>query len=158
METAKELADRFREVFLHGTWIANTNYQDQLNKVNRVEAIKSLDNLNSIAALTFHIHYYLEGVFQVLEGGPLSIRDQYSFDMPPLQTEEDWEKLRQKLLVQAEKIASRIEMLSQPELEQVFVDPKYGSYRRNLEALIEHAYYHLGQISLIRKLLKERSA
>jgi hypothetical protein len=35
----------------------------------------------------------------------------------------------------------------------VFVDEKYGTYLRNIEAMIEHSYYHLGQIVLIRKIL-----
>ena len=38
-------------------------------------------------------------------------------------------------------------------LEEPFVDEKYGTYLRNIEAVIEHSYYHLGQISLIRKLI-----
>ncbi|MEG1022142.1 MAG: hypothetical protein RSE50_11550 [Myroides sp.] len=38
-------------------------------------------------------------------------------------------------------------------LDSVFVDEKYGSYRRNIEAMIEHSYYHLGQIVLIKKML-----
>jgi hypothetical protein len=38
-------------------------------------------------------------------------------------------------------------------LDQPFVDEKYGSYLRNIEGVIEHSYYHLGQISLIRKMI-----
>ena len=34
-----------------------------------------------------------------------------------------------------------------------FIDGKYGSYLRNIEGIIEHSYYHLGQISLIRKMI-----
>ncbi len=33
MENPNEIANRFREVLLDGTWIANTNYQDQLSNV-----------------------------------------------------------------------------------------------------------------------------
>jgi hypothetical protein len=38
-------------------------------------------------------------------------------------------------------------------LDSVFVYEKYGSYRRNIDAIIEHAYYHLGQIVLIKKMI-----
>ena len=38
-------------------------------------------------------------------------------------------------------------------LEEIFVDEKYGTYRRNIEGIIEHSYYHLGQISLIKKMI-----
>jgi hypothetical protein len=33
---------------------------------------------------------------------------------------------------------------------------KYGNYYRNLHGIIEHTHYHLGQIVLIKKLLKRR--
>ncbi len=34
MKRPKQIADRFREVVLSGTWIANTNYKDQLSNVS----------------------------------------------------------------------------------------------------------------------------
>jgi len=45
--------------------------------------------------------------------------------------------------------------MSDQKLEEIFVDKKYGSYRRNIEGMIEHGYYHLGQISLLVKLLSQ---
>jgi len=38
-------------------------------------------------------------------------------------------------------------------LNEIFVNEKYGTYLRNIEAVIEHSYYHLGQIVLIKKLI-----
>jgi hypothetical protein len=31
-------------------------------------------------------------------------------------------------------------------LDEVFVDEKYGTYQRNIDGMIEHAYYHLGRL------------
>ena len=42
-------------------------------------------------------------------------------------------------------------------LAQTFVYEKYGSYLRNIEGVIEHSYYHLGQVSLIRKMIMQQS-
>ncbi|MCB0595975.1 MAG: hypothetical protein H6557_25915 [Lewinellaceae bacterium] len=53
----------------------------------------------------------------------------------------------------AEKFADHVENMPDEKLEEVFVDEKYGTYRRNIEGVIEHSYYHLGQISLIRKMI-----
>ena len=55
----------------------------------------------------------------------------------------------------AEKFANQVELMSDEKLEEIFVDEKYGNYRRNIEGVIEHSYYHLGQISLIKKMMKE---
>jgi len=43
--------------------------------------------------------------------------------------------------------------MSEEKLDSVFIDEMYGSYRRNIEATIEHSYYHLGQVSLIKKMI-----
>lgn len=153
METSNQLANRFREVFLNGTWIANTNYKDQLSGLNWKQAITKIGSLNSILALTYHINYYVAGVLQVFEGGNLDIRDKYSFDFPDVKSEEEWNVLLNDLLSNAEKFASHIELMPNEKLEDNFVDKKYGSYRRNIEGMIEHSYYHLGQISLIRKMI-----
>ncbi|MBQ4821847.1 DinB family protein [Aquimarina sp. MMG016] len=155
MERTKQIADRFREVILDGKWVVNTNYKDQIVNLSWKQATKKVGSLNTIAALTFHINYYIAGVLNVLEGGALEIRDKYSFDMSPITSQEDWEKLCGTLMSNSEKFADLVESLPDKKLDEVFVDPKYGSYERNIEAMIEHSYYHLGQISLIHKMLLE---
>jgi hypothetical protein len=72
------IANRLREVLLNGKWIANTNFKEQIESVSWQQAIQKIDNLNTIALLTFHINYYLKGILNVFNGGELSIRDKYS--------------------------------------------------------------------------------
>lgn len=155
MESSHQLAQRIREVFLNGRWIANTNFRDQLSDLSLEKATQQIPPLNTIAALTFHINYYLVGLLQVLAGGPLDIRDQFSFDLPPMQSDEDWDKLVNDLHVNAEKFAEQLENMSEEQLAATFVKEKYGTYRRNIEGVIEHSYYHLGQISLLKKLINK---
>ena len=155
MKKAKQIADRCREVFLDGTWIANTNYKKVLENVTWQEATCKISSLNTIALLTFHINYYVAGVLNVLEGGKLEISDKFSFDAPKITSKKEWDSLKNRFFENAKKFANHIENLSAKELESVFVDEKYGSYYRNIEGMIEHSYYHLGQISLITKMIKE---
>jgi len=155
MSDGKTVANRLREVLLNGKWVANTNYKEQLSNVSWKQAIQRTGNLNSIALLTFHINYYIAGLLQVLDGGPLDIKDKYSFDMPPLLSEDDWKKMVENFLENAESFAGKIEQMDSKQLHQPFIDEKYGTWLRNIDAIIEHSYYHLGQISLIRKLLNE---
>ncbi|MEI9944930.1 MAG: DUF1572 domain-containing protein [Chitinophagaceae bacterium] len=153
MKPTIQIANRFREVVLNGKWIANTNLKDQLTGLSWEQATKKIGSLNTLAVLTFHIHYYLVGIVDVLEGRPLIIRDKYSFDAPPVQSQEDWEKLLRKLWIDAEKFAMLVEQMPEEKLNEVFSDEKYGTYQRNIDGMIEHCYYHLGQIVLIRKML-----
>ncbi|PNQ74666.1 DUF1572 domain-containing protein [Hanstruepera neustonica] len=158
MEKSNEIANRFREVILNGTWIANTNFQDQLSNVTWQQALTKVSSLNTIALLAFHINYYIAGVLHVFKGGNLEIRDKYSFDMPEITSEKDWNTLKESLFQNAEAFAKYVEQMSDEKLNSVFVDPKYGTYRRNIEALIEHSYYHLGQVSLIKKMILEKTS
>ena len=75
MKRTEQIANRFREVILNGVWIANTNYKDQLANITWHQATTKTGSLNTIAALAFHIHYYIAGILNVFEGGALEIRD-----------------------------------------------------------------------------------
>lgn len=157
MKRTELIASRLREVLLDGRWIANTNYKDQLLAVSWEQAIRKTGNLNTIAALAYHINYYLDGLIRVFEGGPLDIKDQYSFDLPSITSAADWDQLVNTFLRNAEKFTDHVAQLPDNKLDEPFVDKKYGTYLRNIEGVIEHSYYHLGQISLIRKLTSSQN-
>jgi len=150
------IANRLREVLLNGKWIANTNFKEQVLNTNWQQAIQKLGSLNTIALLTFHINYYLGGVINVFKGGRLEIKDQYSFDMPEIKCEEDWQALVNDFLNNAEAFANYVEQMDEAMLDQPFAGEKYGSYLRNIEGIIEHSYYHLGQVSLIKKMILQQ--
>lgn len=152
MKSTGELAKRFREVFLDGTWIANTNYQHQLTNLTWETATASFGSLNTIAVLAQHIHYYIAGIKNVLEGGSLDIKDKYSFDFEPVQSQAEWEHFVAQFRKDAEAFALLIEQMPEEKLKEVFVDEKYGTFQRNIDGIIEHGYYHLGQIVLLKKI------
>ncbi|MCI3938887.1 DUF1572 domain-containing protein [Chryseobacterium aahli] len=153
MSTASQLAKRFREVMLDGLWIANTNFKGQLSDVTWEQATTKIADLNTIAMLTFHIDYYIAGIINVFEGGDLEIKDQFSFDVPPIGSQQQWKALLNKLLNDSKKFATFLEQIPDSQLNEVFVDEKYGTYLRNIDGMIEHAYYHLGQVALIKKMI-----
>ncbi len=146
-----QLANRFREVILNGTWVANTNYKAQLQNLDWKMATVKFQNFNTIAILAQHIHYYIVGVKNVFLGGDLEIRDAYSFDFPAIESQEQWENFLAKFWTDSEEFAQLIEKMPIETLTEDFVDEKYGTYLRNIDGMIEHSYYHLGQIVLIKK-------
>lgn len=150
---SKLLANRFREVILNGKLVAYTNFHDQLSQVSWKEAKQKVGPLNTIAALTFHVNYYISGVLDFFEKGELTIRDKFSFDMPPINKKEDWENLKSDLFDNAEKYAEHLENMTDEKMQEFFVKEEYGTYEKNINLMIEHCYYHLGQISLIRKMM-----
>ena len=153
MTKNQQLANRLQEVLLNGTWIANTNYYDQLHNLSIETATSKIGSHNSISVLAQHIHYYINGIKDVFLGLPLSIKDQFSFDFPPMTTQEQWNEFLQKFCKDSEELIQLIENFPEEQLSNAFFDEKYGDYTRNIDGLIEHAYYHLGQIVLLKKLI-----
>jgi hypothetical protein len=155
-EMNKVLAKRLSEVLLNGKWIANTNFKEQITSISWEQAIEKIENLNKIALLTFHVNYYLKGLLRVFEGGNLEIKDKFSFDMPEIVSETGWLNLVNEFVSNAERFINHVEKMDDNLLTQPFVKEEYGSYLRNIEAQIEHSYYHLGQVSLIKKLIMQK--
>ncbi len=154
MNNSLKLSNRFREVILTGTWIANTNFKKELNNLDWKIATAKFQNLNTIAILAQHIHYYINGIKNVFLGGNLEIQDKYSFDFPEINSQEQWNNFLEKFWLDSEEFAELIEKMTDENLNDNFVDEKYGTYLRNIDGMIEHTYYHLGQIVLIKKIMK----
>lgn len=154
MSITKQIAKNVREVHFGGNWTWSY-LKEHLTDVTWQEATTKVYSFNTIAALVYHTNYFVSAVLNVLQGEPLDAHDKYSFDHPPINSQEDWEKLLDKTWADAESVASLIEELPESKLWEVFTDEKYGTYYRNLHGIIEHTHYHLGQIVLIKKLLQQ---
>ena len=157
MELIKSLTSRLKEVLTEGQWVIGTNIKEQILDLSWEESVQQIDSLNSIADLTFHLSYYIAGVTNVLEGGTLEIRDKYSFDYPPIKSEEDWRNLKNKFCTDSERFIELVEKLDEERLYETFADEQYGDYQRNINAIIEHAYYHFGQIVIIKKMIQRKN-
>jgi len=153
MNFSSHIAKHFHDVHFGGNWTWS-NMKEQLSDVTWEESITKVHDLNTIATLTFHVNYFIEAQIQVLKGRPLDAKDEYSFDHPPIHSQEDWENLLYKIWRDAEELKALIERLPDSTLNETFVEEKYGTYYRNLTGMIEHTHYHLGQIAIIKKLIR----
>jgi len=152
MNLSAQIAKHFRNVHFGGNW-TDSNLKDSLAGLSWQQANAQVHACNSIVTLVFHMNYFVSAVLQVLKGEPLNAHDKYSFDLPPILSEEDWEKLQEKTWADAENFAALVEQLTESKLWKDFSDPKYGTYYANIHGIIEHIHYHLGQIVLIKKIL-----
>jgi len=155
MNTTQQLAKHCRDVHFGGNWTF-VNLKDTLADITWQEATTQYQDSNTIATLLSHINYYINPVARVLQGEPLNASDKFSFDCPTITSQEEWEHLIQKALDEAEQFANEIEKLEESKLFEVFSDEKYGNYFRNLLGIIEHTHYHLGQIALIKKMIRHK--
>ena len=152
MKTTQQIAKNFREVYVGGNW-TDSSLKKQIETIDWQQATTKVHDFNTIATLVFHMTYYVTAALQVLKGKPLVAKDKYSFDHPPINSEQDWQQFLEKIWIEVEEFALLTERLPDKKLMENFSDEKYGNYYRNLHGIIEHTHYHLGQIVLLKKLL-----
>jgi uncharacterized damage-inducible protein DinB len=152
MTTTAQIAKHLRDIHFGGNWTTSC-LKDQLADINWQQATTQVHAMNTIATLVCHMHYYVAAALKVLQGGPLDAHDKFSFDLPPITCEQDWQQLQQQVWDDAHAFATLIEQLPDSILLQPFTNEKYGTYYRNLAGIIEHMHYHLGQLVIIKKLL-----
>jgi uncharacterized damage-inducible protein DinB len=152
MSVTAQIAKHFRDVHFGGNWTFS-NLKDNLADISWQQATTKVYSFNTIATLVYHMNYYVHAVSKVLQGEALNASDKFSFGHPPIESQDDWKKMLEKTWTDAEKFATLIEQLPETKLWEDFSDGKYGNYYRNLNGIIEHCHYHLGQIVLIKKIL-----
>lgn len=154
MGFASQIALQFKQLYF-GPSLVGSSLQDGLDGVDWKLATGRFNNLNSIAMLVFHINYYVSAVLKVLKGGPLDAHDKFSYDLKPIESEEDWQSLLAKCRKDAEEYIALVEKMTDDELQKPMDTGKYGNWFKNLLIIQEHSNYHLGQIIIIKKLLQE---
>jgi len=152
MNLSQQPAKHFSQVHFGGNW-TSVNLKDTLADVSWQQAVTKVSSFNTIAVLVYHMNYYVGAVLKVLQGEPLNASDQFSFDLPAIQSEDEWKQLLNKTWADAVNFANLLEQQPESRFGEVFSDEKYGSYYRNIHGIIEHCHYHLGQIVLIKKMI-----
>ncbi|MGN6568275.1 MAG: DinB family protein [Flavipsychrobacter sp.] len=152
MNLSQHLAKHLKDVHFGGNW-TSVNLKDALADVSWQQATTKVQSFNTIATLVNHINYYVAAVSKVLEGEALNAKDALSFEHQAISGPEDWQKLVDKLLADASHFAELIAQIPEAQLWEDFTDAKYGNYYRNIQGIIEHTHYHLGQIVILKKIL-----
>lgn len=153
MHIASQIAKHLRDVYFGGNW-TSVNLKQTLADVDWQQAVQQPADANTIATLVYHMSYYVSAVKKVLEGAPLNASDKLSFDHPEIASQQQWEDFLQHTWAEAEAFAVLIAQLPDSRLEENFTDEKYGTYYRNLQGIVEHCHYHLGQIVMVKKMLR----
>ena len=154
MSIIAKMSNSLHSVYFGKNW-TGSDFSTHLTDVTWEQATAQVYDFNTIATLVYHAHYYVTALINVLEGNPLNAKDEYSFHHPVIRNQADWEAMLGEVWAEAEKATLLIAQLPEKTLEEIFADPKYGDYYRNIQGTIEHLHYHLGQIVLIKKIILE---
>lgn len=154
---AKRIADLLYATYFKWNWTGPNLFQI-LEGVDHRLATQKLDDFNTIATLVYHLNYYIHEHNHFFRTGELKAKDELSFNHPPIESEADWQALLDSLRADVAEWQDHVSAMPDEQLEAPFIDPKYGTFYRNLHGVIEHANYHMGQIAIIKKELINRNS
>ena len=152
MDTSKQIAKNILQVYFGGNW-TEVNIKDTLSNISWKTAIVKPEGFNSILALTYHIHYFVNVQLKFLKEHILVGKDSESYNHPKISSQSDWENLQKQMWIDAKQLSELISELPNSKLNQPISHEKYGTYSANFIGLLEHTHYHLGQIVLINKMI-----
>ncbi len=156
MNTPQTIAKHLHELFFGNSWTgSHCNITTQLEGITWKQATQQVEGFNSIATLLYHLSYYVTIQKGVLLGEGLNGSDKESFETPSVTDEASWDSLKQHVFKDVDVVCGLLQEFPEDQLQNDFDVPKYGSNLRNFMGLLEHSYYHLGQIVLLKKMVSK---
>lgn len=150
MSQSAFIASRVHALFFGPNW-TETSLSELIQNHTFAEFLNTEVGTKSAAAVLFHIHYYQKAQLSVLQGGSLNAKDSESFDHPKWVNESDWLQFGSGVIDTGTELEATIVSLPESIWSEAFVKAEYGSYETNLIGMLEHSYYHFGQL---RRALK----
>ncbi len=157
MTFSEAIASHLLDVFFGESWTDVWIFHT-LEDLDWKEAIQATPGSpNTIASLLHHITFYNKVIQQRLQGTDPVIDASNGFDMPPIHNAEDWIWMKTINLQSATDLAEMICQLPDSKLHQPIGNvPGASSYYKQLHGVIEHAYYHLGQIVILKNRIRKQ--
>jgi len=138
---------------VHGNW-TEIYLDDVIADVTYTEAVAVPSGLtNSIAMLVYHIAFYNNIVFERLKGNSPSIDSTNGF-AANIADEDSWQQLKQTCFASFKKLADAVAALPEEKLYEPALYNPEDTYYKTFHGIVEHAHYHLGQIVLLKKFIR----
>jgi len=147
------IAQHLLEVHEGGNW-TEVNMMSVLADVTAEEATTLTDaSPNTIEALVHHLSYWNRVMIQRIDGVAVEVPEDNGFNRSAELTDEAWQEVKRDNIASAYELSHAMMYITEPELPEPLI-PGYSSAYKNLQGAVEHVHYHLGQIVVIKKLLR----
>lgn len=154
-DISRRIAKQFRSIYIDGTR-TYPSFQDQLTDVDWEMAIARIGGIQNIATLTHQLGLLVKEGIDLMEGKDPEEESDTVLN-PPFAGANAWHHYKVSVIREGESFAQLLEQLPDHQLWQMYGSAEYGTYYENLYGIVEKTYYHLGQIVLIKKLIKLKS-
>ena len=152
MKTTELIAQHILEVHEGNNW-TDSAIEAALADVTVSDATRqTVASPNTIASLLHHITSWNRLMVQRINGVDKQEPEGNGYNMPPLQTEAEWQALKADNINSAHELAAAIRAFDESKL-QLPILPGYSSAYKNLQGTSEHIHYHLGQMVILKQLI-----
>lgn len=153
MKITEQIARHIINVHEGDNW-TEVNLKDTLNDVSVVEAsTRTIASANTIASLLHHLTYWNRVMMDRIRGINVEIPDSNGFGGTAIDSEEEWENLKEDNLRSAHELAAAVRRFPDHQLESPIL-PEHSTAYKNLQGTSEHIHYHLGQIVILKQLIR----
>jgi hypothetical protein len=153
MKITEQIARHIIEVHDGDNW-TEVNLKDTLSDVSVLEArTRTVASANTIASLLQHLTYWNRVMIKRIRGINVEIPESNGFDVAVLDSEEEWENLKADSLRSAHELAEAVRSFPDHQLESPML-PGHSTAYKNLQGTSEHVHYHLGQIVILKQLIR----
>lgn len=157
MNIAAAIAQHVLEVH-HGNNWTDVNIADTLRDVTLAEATAPTPGSpNTIAALVRHLAFWNRVMMRRAQGVGTEVDPANGFDGPPLQSAGDWAALQADLMQSAQELADAIRAVDEAKWSEPIL-PNFSTTYKNLQGTVEHVHYHLGQLVILKNLVRHYHA
>jgi uncharacterized damage-inducible protein DinB len=152
MKEAQRIINQFEYLYNGEPWIG-VNILGTLENISAKQAaIKIAGDRNSIWEITNHIISWRLNVLQRVKGKTMVSPDNNYFEPVTDQSAAAWKNTLEQLKISQQEWIDFLKTFSENDFEKIY--PKNGmTYYENIHGIIQHDAYHLGQITLLSKLV-----
>ena len=152
MNILNAITQNLTATFEGNNW-TDVDIASAINDITFDEAITQTNaSPNTIASLTHHLFFWNGIIMKRLKGNNPS-GPENGYNISHIKTENDWNDLKEKTHQSFIDLANAIKNFAEEKLNETYAEGK-SSYYKNITGIIEHAYYHLGQITILKRIVK----
>lgn len=154
MTAIEQTVHDFQAFYNDNPWFGDS-YLDIISDISSEEALATPPNQHSIAVLVWHMVKWRKALTERLLGKTdfrADVSDSDNWPAANLQTPETWEEAKTAFAEQQAIIIEQLSRRDEDFLETEFVEGR--SYRRLVTGVLQHDIYHLGQIALVKSLVR----
>ena len=150
MNETKRILSLFKKLYDGSPWI-DINITSVLQNISAEQASKRVvKNCNTIWEITNHLIDWRLNVLQRVQGKIIKTPGNNYFEPVTDTSEKNWADTLQRLSVVQKDWIEFLGKVDLGELEKVYT-PNSMTYYENIDGIIQHDVYHLGQIVLLSK-------